>query len=109
MSETVKIINIEEFKLNDKYNFISCTAEWCNPCKRIKPHVMSFLNDKEKVSDLKINQKKYQQEYNKYVPYFIIIDISSKLKLDSIQTSNSEEFTTFINKYMCIPFLDENF
>jgi thiol-disulfide isomerase/thioredoxin len=110
MSETVKTINIEEFKLNDKYNFVSCTAEWCNPCKRIKPHVLSFVKNKEKVSELKIDQKKYQVEYNKYVPYFIILDTSDDLKkIDAIQTSNNEEFSSFIIKYMYMPVLDENF
>jgi thiol-disulfide isomerase/thioredoxin len=110
MSETIKIINIEEYKLNDKYNFVSCTAEWCNPCKRIKPYVLSFVKNKELVSELKINQKEYQIEYNKYVPYFIILDTSNYLKkLDAIQTSNNEEFSSFINKYVCIPVLDDNF
>ena len=110
MSDTVKTINIEEFKLNDKYNFVSCTAEWCNPCKRIKPHVLSFVKNKEKVSELKINQIKYQADYNKYIPYFIILDTSNDLKkIDVIQTSINEEFNSFINKYICMPVLDENF
>ncbi len=107
MSEPVKIITVEEFKLNDMYNFVSCTAEWCGPCKRIKPHVLTFIN-KEKLSELKIDQKKYQEEYNKYIPFFIIRDSTGKT-LDSIQTSNRDEFTTFIDKYICMPVLDENF
>jgi thiol-disulfide isomerase/thioredoxin len=104
-----KLVNIEEFKLSDKYNIIVCTAAWCGPCKNIKPHVLSILSSKEKVSETTMEQEKYQAIYNKYVPYFIILDKTLNLWVEKIQSSDAEQFRSFIGKYIPMPILDENF
>jgi len=108
-----KLINLEAFAIND-YTFIACTAEWCPPCRKIKPHVMNFFkHGSDSVLKKTIDQTTYQLNINKYVPYFIIaknfIDFENYEILDAVQTSDNKLFDIFLSKYMNIPELDENF
>ncbi len=89
-----KNIIIKEVYYNNKQVVITFTAEWCNPCKKIKPSIVSFL---EKRSYKLISKEEITKDFykslstdHKFVPAFYLGD-------DYIQTSNISEFVEFYN------------
>jgi thiol-disulfide isomerase/thioredoxin len=108
-----KIVDLEIHKLNDDFYFLSYTAKWCGPCKRIKPCVNEYVNNL--IFRKEITQEEFQLKVNKYIPFFIVVhnykDPENFDTVEKIQTSNSEEFTKFIKKYTLdtIMTIDENF
>lgn len=106
-----KIVDLEIHKLNDDLHFVSYTAKWCGPCKRVKPIVNEHVNNL--ILSKEITQEEFQAKVNKYIPFFIVVknfkDPENFDTVEKIQTSNSEEFLSFIKKYTTMMTIDENF
>ncbi len=105
-----KIVDHEIHKLNDDFYFLSYTAKWCGPCKRVKPTVNECVNNL--IFSREMPQEEFQEKINKYVPFFIVVknykDPENFDIVEKIQTSKSEEFINFIKKYTLMT-IDENF
>ena len=105
-----KIVNLEIHKLNNDFYFLSYTAKWCTPCKKVKPIVNEYVNNL--IISKEITQEEFQTKVNKYIPFFIVAknykDPENFRTVEKIQTSNHEEFVSFIKKYPLMT-IDENF
>ena len=100
-----KSVNMNTYVISDNLYLIACTADWCSPCRRIKPTVHSIMKD---IVDTKlISQSEFQNSVNKYIPYFMVVSKNNDM-IENIQTSDSTEFINFIGKYKKIE-IDENF
>lgn len=112
MNKTNKLVNLEVYKLNDNKYFMSYTANWCGPCKRIKPTVLKLVDKYEKIYSKELSQHEFQENINIYIPFFIISqnfkDSNNFLTTDKIQTSNEEEIKKFFNIHNLMN-IDENF
>jgi len=89
------IIKKQTFKNKDDI-ITSFTAEWCNPCKKIKHDFMTFIknNDFEEVSSEDITKEEYKKTYM-YIPGFTING-------SYIQTSDITLLTDHIKKIINI-------
>lgn len=88
-----KLINKSIFK-KDKNELVMYSATWCNPCKKIKPDVLSFL-EKEGfvlVDSSMITKEEYKKNY-KFIPGF---EVNKKY----IQTSDIDNFKLFFNEHL---------
>ena len=108
-----KLINFVEYRLPKNYTLATYTAEWCNPCKRIKPHVLVVINGLSGLSGLNgldgheiisivsseiIEKEEFKKNINPFIPFFVLKNGNDIV--DKIQTSDSEEFSKFIGKYL---------
>jgi thiol-disulfide isomerase/thioredoxin len=98
-----KKVNMNTYILPNNLYLIACTAEWCGPCRRIKPMVNSLM--KEIVNTEIISQSEFQEKINKYIPYFMVVS-ENKDPIENIQTSDKIEFINFIKKYEKIEIVD---
>jgi len=106
-----KQIDLTAYSIGNNCVFITCTASWCMPCNKIKPHVLELLPDKVLLNKV-IDKEEYQEKYNKFIPFFMIvndfIDFDNFKILHTIQTSNIEEFKEFFNSIIKKPGYFEN-
>lgn len=113
-----EIIQVNKYTSSEK-TIIAYTAEWCGPCNRIKPFVVSYLLENGYVltASYEIKKTEFKENVNDYIPFFKMIlkpknivikdtdtdtDTESceekEKEIDStktIQTSKFEEFRTF--------------
>ncbi len=106
MSEVTAVINKDIVQVN-KYissskTVITYTAEWCGPCRRIKPLAIEHLvaNGYVLSKSYEIAKTDFKQNVNDFIPFFKMVLNSDKEMEDpnltsSIQTSDIEEFKTF--------------
>jgi thiol-disulfide isomerase/thioredoxin len=100
---TSKIVNIDMYSIDNDKVFIMCTAKWCGPCRLIKPTALEFIKDKTLISSKEMNQEEYQSKITKYIPFFIVsteVDFENFIFNNSIQTSNKEELTIFMGRFI---------
>ena len=92
---TKKEININKWRISpDKY-LISYTAKWCGPCQRIKPTLLELTKNNKHIGGKTI-PKDTRPEHVKFIPWFDIV-MEDETVTNSIQTSNTEELTKFLN------------
>lgn len=107
MNETVKMkekdeknekIIIHSIYQRETIQFNAYTAEWCNPCKRIKPKLIEtmFVNNFDFILNEELTKTYVKKNINEYIPYFEIK--SNDILIDSIQTSNENTFMEFLNR-----------
>ena len=54
------------------------TAEWCNPCKAMKPTIAKLNHDRVVQYDIDVDVQKRAEYEIRSVPTFIIVDKDSK-------------------------------
>lgn len=87
------VVNKCSWKIDDETTFTAYTAEWCNPCKRIKPTVLETFNTFKIIYNDNMPKSVYKENVYQYIPYFTIT--KNGVLIDSIQTSDSKEFLHF--------------
>jgi thiol-disulfide isomerase/thioredoxin len=94
---------------------VSYTAKWCGPCKKIKPVVIELMNKNNYSiwNSTTMEKSKFKTDVNDFIPFFQIVtheiitcpcgtdcgdsEVINTV-LDSIQTSNPDEFIDFLIK-----------
>jgi thiol-disulfide isomerase/thioredoxin len=67
------------------------TAKWCGPCNRIKLSFPELLKNYTLVSTEEMDKELYKKTVNDVIPFFV----------KSVQTSDTEQFRTFLGSTYC--------
>lgn len=106
--ETNKVVEIkstEDFyailkALPDKYFIVDFNAEWCGPCKRIKPQFHELAHNNPKIGFLSVDVDKVSELAEDYevtaMPTFIIL-LGDKIK-GRIIGANIEQVSKVVNQ-----------
>jgi thiol-disulfide isomerase/thioredoxin len=97
MTWEISNTDIENSKDSKKSKlFVAYTGDWCSPCKKIKPYVLSKMENYKLLNETYIDKEKFKENINNYVPFFMIFE--NDKKIDSLQSSNEEIFHSFLIK-----------
>jgi thiol-disulfide isomerase/thioredoxin len=66
-----KLVRENIWRIGPNLYFYSYTAEWCNPCKRIKPHLLNSMKKYKNIESKDISLGDFKK-INKFVPYFVL-------------------------------------
>jgi thiol-disulfide isomerase/thioredoxin len=90
-------IVVEEW-INDFGNVItSYTADWCNPCQRIKPFFENYLDLGEYRTCGKFAIEKHDKpDYVVAIPFFILESPDPRQPIKKIQTSDYKTLRKFM-------------
>ncbi len=91
----MKKINMSIYNLGD-HKLTMYTAEWCNPCKKIKPDIIELLGEPERTGEL--TKEEYKEKVFNLIPYFIIT--KDENIIEQLQSSNKDVVIPLINQYI---------
>ncbi len=76
---------------------VQYSAEWCNPCQRVKVHVDKLLSEGKLTKTNEIITDKSKTRPGLIIPFFEVIDKKTQKAIKSIQTSKAEELDVFLD------------
>lgn len=98
----LRLITLNKWTIKEGLYLCSYTAEWCKPCKKIKPYILETMKNNEVITDI---IDKNDSRRPKLVPFFQIISkndndnlVDSSDIIDSIQNSDHEIIENFLIK-----------
>ena len=94
-----KLILVQKWKLSNSETKIlhSYTAEWCGPCKRIKPHIEELQNAGKitllGTRTIDVTEKRV----GLIIPCFDLMDSKEEVIFETLQTSKPEELHAYLD------------
>jgi thiol-disulfide isomerase/thioredoxin len=100
MQTTEQMIDVNVYTLKSDTKLYTYTAEWCNPCKKIKPTIQKLTMNFNLGVSMQIDKKTLREEVNQFIPFFKLVrnGPNGSITQTVIQTSDEEQLTDFINK-----------
>lgn len=107
----VKKVNVQEYRASNGWILTAYTAEWCGPCRRIKPTLLNLVKDLQNTKNSELLKDEYKEKIHPFVPYFLVTSEDGTV-IQGIQTSDEILLTDFVDKFIMGDFslkLDDDF